>query len=69
MTYDRADYIVVKTPCYPCSWKVIRESDFRSNGHHGGSNWTSNFFRTKEEAQKEADRRNEEADRRNKETD
>ena len=51
-------YIVVETPCYPCSWKVIRRSDFRSNGHHGGSNWTSNFFRTRKEAQEEADKRN-----------
>jgi hypothetical protein len=45
-----ADWDVVETPCYPCAFTT------RAGAHWDNS--TSNFFRTREEAQTEADRRN-----------
>jgi hypothetical protein len=44
-------WYVIETPCYPCSFKV-------TFGQDEGSNLWYHFFRTKEEAQKEADERN-----------
>lgn len=41
---------VIETACYPCAFTT------RAGTHWDNS--TSNFFRTREEAQREADRRN-----------
>lgn len=41
---------VVVTPCYPCAFTTRRGDQW--------DNDTSNFFRTRREAQREADRRN-----------
>lgn len=41
---------VVETPCYPCAFTTRAEGRW--------DNSTSNFFRTRAAAQREADRRN-----------
>jgi hypothetical protein len=43
-------YYVETTPCYPASFKVRSDRD--------SDNATYNYFRTRKEAQNEADRRN-----------
>ena len=44
-------YKVIETPMYPCKFKVV-------NYKYREDNATCNFFRTREEAQKVADKRN-----------
>lgn len=45
-------FIVIETPCWPAKWKII-QSNCRVE-----DNTLSNFFRSKQDAQKEAHRRN-----------
>jgi hypothetical protein len=45
-------YHVIETPCFPARWKV---ESVRWPGH---DNATLNYFRDKEKAQAECDRRN-----------
>jgi len=44
------EYQVFETPCFPAKWKVGRSED--------DSNATHNYFRDKQDAMREADRRN-----------
>ena len=48
-------WYVKETPCWPAQYKVT----FDFQGQDFGSNETSNYFRDREEACREADRRNE----------
>ncbi len=45
-------YKVIETPCFPCKWKV------ESIMWPGQNNSWTEYFKTKEEAQKETDKRN-----------
>ena len=48
------EWYVLETLCYPAKWKVT----FDWMGEEHGDNDTSNYYRDREEAQREADRRN-----------
>jgi hypothetical protein len=48
-------WAVEETACYPCKWKVVHVQELRGVK---SDNDTSNYFRTLEEAQEEAARRN-----------
>lgn len=48
------NWYIKETSCWPAKWKVT----FDWQGQDFGSNATLNYFRDKEEAQREVDRRN-----------
>lgn len=44
-------YTIEDTPCFPCRWKIVPVGNWKRN-----NSWTE-YFPTKEEAQKEINRR------------